>query len=45
MQFRVLVGDITKWKADAIVNSASSTLLGVSGMDNKIHRALSLIHI
>lgn len=39
MQFRVLAGDITKWKADAIVNSASSTLLGVSGMDNKIHRA------
>ncbi|MCH4178544.1 MAG: macro domain-containing protein [Megasphaera sp.] len=39
MQFRVLVGDITKWKADAIVNSANTTLLGMSGLDNKIHRA------
>jgi O-acetyl-ADP-ribose deacetylase (regulator of RNase III) len=38
MQFRVLVGDITKWKADAIVNSANSTLLGVSGLDSAVHR-------
>lgn len=37
MQFRVLIGDITKWKADAIVNSANTTLLGMSGIDNKIH--------
>lgn len=39
MQFRVLVGDITKWQADGIVNSANTTLLGMSGLDNKIHRA------
>lgn len=39
MQFRVLVGDITTWKADAIVNSANTTLLGMSGLDNRIHRA------
>ena len=39
MQFRILIGDITKWKADAIVNSANSTLLGVSGTDSAIHRA------
>lgn len=40
MQFRVLLGDITTWKADAIVNSASSSLLGMSGsVDNAIHRA------
>ncbi|MCH4166105.1 MAG: macro domain-containing protein [Megasphaera sp.] len=38
MQFRVLVGDITAWKADAIVNSANTTLLGMSGLDNRIHR-------
>lgn len=40
MQFRVLLGDITTWQADAIVNSASSSLLGMSGaVDNAIHRA------
>ena len=40
MQFRVLVGDITKWPADAIVNSASSSLLGLSGaVDRAVHKA------
>ncbi len=40
MQFRVLIGDITTWKADAIVNSANSSLLGLSGgIDNAVHRA------
>lgn len=39
MQFRVLLGDITKWRADAIVNSASTSLLGMSGVDNAIHKA------
>lgn len=40
MQFRVLLGDITTWQADAIVNSASSSLLGMSGaIDNAVHRA------
>lgn len=40
MQFRVVVGDITKWKADAVVNSASTSLLGMSGaVDNAVHKA------
>lgn len=40
MQFRVLVGDITKWPAEAIVNSANSSLLGLSGaVDSAIHKA------
>ncbi len=40
MQFRVAVGDITKWPADAIVNSASTSLLGMSGaVDNAVHKA------
>lgn len=39
MQFRVLVGDITKWPADALVNSASPTLLDVSPLDFRLYRA------
>lgn len=39
MQFRVLVGDITQWPADAIVNSASPTLLDVSPLDFRLYRA------
>ena len=39
MQFRVVVGDITKWQADAIVNSANTTLLGSGGVDTAIHQA------
>lgn len=42
MQFRVLVGDITKWPADAIVHSASTTLLDVSPQDHVIFRAAGL---
>ena len=39
MQLKVLLGDITKWPADAIVNSANTTLLGSGGVDRNIHIA------